>query len=273
MVVLALLAAGLLYGAGVATLRARARPWPLARAASFAAGLLALALALLSGIDALADELLSVHMVQHLLLALLAPALLLYGAPVRLALSAGSPAVRAAMVGVLRTRAVRALAHPALGCVAFASVVLAWHLTGLFELALKHPGVHVLEHAAYFWAGALLLAPLIAADPLPHRPGAVGRFCWMMAAMTAMAVPGALLAFAPTVRYPFYVASAHALGRSALADEHVAGAIMWVAGGVTMFALALAVTASAMLAEERRQLRRELYAAAPAGARSRAVGR
>lgn len=272
LVTLLLVAAALLYARGTWELRRR-RPgggWPFARAVSFAAGLLALALALMSGIDALSDELLSVHMVQHLLLALLAPALLLYGAPVRLALAAGSPALRAATVRVLRTRALRALAHPAVGCALFAGAVLAWHLTGLFGLALEHPTVHVLEHASYFWAGILLLAPLVAADPLPHRPGAVGRFCWMMAAMIAMAVPGALLAFAPTVRYPQYLAPARALGRSALADEHVAGAIMWVGGGVAMFAIALAVTGSAMLAEERRQRRRELYAAAQA-ARSTAV--
>ncbi len=266
-----LFAAALLYGAGVLALRRRERrAWPPGRAICFAVGLGALALATMSGIDTLADELLSVHMVQHLLLALLAPALLLYGAPVRLALAAGAPSLRALTVAALRARAIRALAHPALGCAAFAVVVLGWHLTGLFELALRHPAVHVLEHAAYFWAGILLLAPLIAADPLPHRPGAVGRFCWMMAAMTAMAVPGALLAFAPAVRYPYYVAPARALGRSALEDQHVAGAIMWVAGGVVMFALALAVSASAMLAEERRQRRRDLYAAS---ARSTAVGR
>jgi putative membrane protein len=262
-----LLAAAVLYGAGVTGLRRRGgRAWPLARAASFAAGLLAIALALMSGIDELSDELLSVHMAQHLLLALLAPGLLLYGAPVRLALAAGSPGLRAALARVLSCRAIRALVHPAAGCALFACVVLGWHLTGLFEAALRHPAVHVLEHGAYFWAGVLLLAPLIAADPLPHRPGAVGRFCWMMAAMTAMAVPGVLLAFGPAVRYPFYLAPARALGRSALADQHVAGAIMWVGGGVTMFALSLAVTGSALFAEERRQRRRELYAPAPAAA-------
>lgn len=270
---LALLLAALLYGAGVLGVSRRGRRrWPPARTASFLAGLLVLALALVSGIDELADELLSVHMVQHLLLALLAPALLLCGAPVRLALAAGRPGLRAGLARVLSSRPVRALVHPAVGCALFAFVVLGWHLTGLFELALEDPAVHALEHAAYLSAGLLLLAPLIAADPLPHRPGAVGRFCWMMGAMTAMAVPGALLAFAPAVRYPHYLAPARALGRSALADEHVAGAIMWVAGGVAMFALALALAGSAMLAEERRQRRRELYAAAPgAPPRSTAV--
>jgi putative membrane protein len=261
-----LLAAAALYGRGVLRARRRRRRWPAARSASFAAGLVALAVALLSGVDALADELLSVHMVQHVLLSLIAPALLVCGAPVRLALAAGSPRLRAALAAVLSSRPARALSNPPLGVALFAAVMLATHLTGLFELALEDPTVHALEHAAYFWSGVLLLAPLIAADPLPHPPGALARFGALMAAMTAMAVPGALLTFGETVRYPHYLAPARALGRSALADQHVAGAIMWVAGGVVMFALALAVTGSAMLAEEQRQRRRELYADARAAA-------
>jgi putative copper resistance protein D len=151
----------------------------------------------------------------------------------------------------------------------FALVQLATHLTGLFELALEDPWVHELEHGAYFFSGVLLLAPLIAADPLPHAPAPLARFAWLMGAMSAMAVPGALLTFEPSLRYPSYAAPARALGRSALEDQHLAGAIMWVGSGVAMFALALAVAMAAMLAEERRQRRRERYldgaAAAPEG--------
>ncbi len=271
-----LAASGLLYALGVARVRerrfgarrrgerrfgARRRAgWPLWRAASFAGGLLTLAAALMSGVDRVSEELLSVHMVQHMLLALAAPALLLCGAPVRLALAASPPSGRAALGTLLRSRTMRALTHPALGLAAFAVVVLATHLTGLYELALEDETVHAFEHAAYFWSGVLLLAPLIAADPLPHPPGPLARFSWLMGAMTAMAIPGAVLTFGASVRYPFYLAPARALGRSALADQHLAGAIMWVGGGVAMFALALAVTMSAMLAEERRQRRRELHA-------------
>lgn len=248
--------------------RAR-RSWPMWRTTSFLAGLFVLALALLSGIDQYADELLSVHMTQHLLLVLVAPALLLWGAPVRLALAGCRSRGRAVLGGVLSSRAVRTLARPFVGFTMFSLAVLATHLTGLFELALEHPLAHALEHAVYFWAGVLLLAPLIGTDPLPHRPGPVGGFCWLMGGMVAMAVPGALLTFAPTVRYAFYLKPARALGRSALADQHLAGAIMWVGGGILMFALALGVAMSAMLAEERRQQRRELHserAAASSGA-------
>jgi putative membrane protein len=251
---LAITAGAYLFG----VTRARRR-WSTWRTTSFLAGLLVLALALLSGIDRYADELLSDHVIQHLLLVLVAPTLLLLGAPVRLALAGCPPRGRAVLGDVLSSRAVRALGRPLVGFTVFSLTVLATHLTGLFELALEHPLIHTFEHALYFWAGILLLAPLIGADPLPHRPGPVARFCWLMGAMIVMAIPGALLTFAPTIRYAFYLRPAQALGRSPLTDQHLAGAIMWVGGGIVMFALALGVAMSAMLAEERRQQRRELH--------------
>jgi cytochrome c oxidase assembly factor CtaG len=250
---LALLAAAVLYALGI---RRRAG-WPRWRTASFSAGLLALAVALMSGVERDSEELLSVHMVQHLLLSLVAPALLLAAAPLRLALAAGSPPMRAALAAMLRSRTAKLLSRPATGFALFAATVLASHLSVLFELALERPVLHALGHAALFWSGVLLLAPLIAADPIPHPPRPLARFAWMMAAMTAMAVPGALLAFDGHVRYPHYLLTARSLGRSALTDQQLAGAIMWIAGTLAMFALALAVTFGAMLREERRQRRRE----------------
>jgi putative membrane protein len=254
MALLALTAGAYLLG-----VRRARRGWRLWRTSSFLAGLLVLALALLSGIDRYADELLSAHVTQHLLLVLVAPALLLWGAPVRLALTAAPHRGRAVLGTVLSSRVVRTWGTPLVGFTVFSLVVLATYLTGLFELALEHPPAHAFEHALYFWAGVLLLAPLIGADPLPHPPSPVARFCWLMGAMVAMAIPGALLTFAPTVRYAFYLKPAHTLGLSALEDQHLAGAIMWVGGGIVLFALALSVAMSAMLAEERRQQRRELH--------------
>jgi cytochrome c oxidase assembly factor CtaG len=218
-----------------------------------------LALALLSGVDSFSRELLSVHMLQHLLLGLIAPALLLCGAPVRLALGCSPPAARTTLARLLAHRVSVRMSSPAVGFVLFAGVILLTHLTSVYELALDNSAVHALEHAAYFWTGLVFLAPLIAADPLPHPPSALGRFAWLMGAMTVTAIPGVLLTFSTSVRYPFYLAPARALGRSALSDQHLAGVIMWVGGSVVMFALALTVAMQAMLAEERRQRRRELY--------------
>ncbi len=197
---LAITAGAYLFG-----VRRARRGWPVWRTSSFLVGLFVLAVGLLSGIDRYADELLSVHVAQHLLLVLVAPALLLWGAPVRLALAGSPPRGRAVLGVILPSRAVRTLGRPLVGFTMFSLAVLATHLTGFFELALEHPLVHAFEHALYFWAGVLLLAPLIAVDPLPHRPGPVARFCWLMGAMVVMAIPGALLTFAPMVRYAFYL--------------------------------------------------------------------
>jgi cytochrome c oxidase assembly factor CtaG len=261
------LAAGLalaaaIYALGVERLRRRrARSsWPAWRSASFAAGLATLAVALESGVDQIGDrELLSVHTAQHMLLALLAPTLLLYGAPVRLALTAGSRRLRSLIGASLSSAPIRLLSRPSVGCALFAAVMLLTHLRAIFDPALEDPALHAFEHAAYFWSGVLLLAPLIAADPLPHPPGALARFCWLMGAMSAMAIPGALLTFANSVSYPFYAAPARLLGRSALSDEHLAGAIMWVGSGIATLTLALWVTFDAMRKEERRQRLREHY--------------
>lgn len=236
------------------------RHWPLWRAGCWLGGLATLGVALMSGVDGYAELLLSVHMLQHMLLLLLAPALLLWAAPVRLALGASPQAGRRALGALLRGRWLRLASRPAVGFALLAVVVLGTHLTGLFELALRDQTVHTFEHAAYFWSGVLFLAPILACDPLPHPPSGIARFSWLMAAMAVMAVPGALLTFATGVRYPHYLAPARALGRSALADQQLAGVIMWIGGGVVVFALALGVAMQAMLAEERRQRRRESYA-------------
>jgi cytochrome c oxidase assembly factor CtaG len=259
-VLVACAAAGALYGWGAVRVRQRTRGhWPLWRVASFMAGLLVLICALMSGIDPYAEELLSIHVAQHLLLILLAPVLLLWGAPVRLALSACPPAGRRATGAILRRRGAHVLTQPACGFALLSIVVLATHLTGLYEVALRDQTVHAVEHAAYFWTGILFLAPLLAADPLPHPPSALARFSWLMAAMTVMFIPAALFMFDEHVRYPFYLAPAHALHSSALADQHAAGIAMAVGGGIAMAALAIVVTMEAMIREERRQRRRDAY--------------
>jgi putative membrane protein len=252
-----LLLAAAAYLLGV---RRSRRRWPWGRTALWLSGLATLALATMSGIDRYAELLLSVHMLQHLLLMLLAPLLLLAARPVGLALASSPPSPRRRLGAVLHLRAVRAASRPAAGFAALAVVILATHLTGLFDLALREPAVHALEHAAYLSAGLLFLAPILAADPLPHPPNAIARFCWLMGAMAVMAIPGALLTFATTVRYSHYLAPARTLGRSALADQQLAGVVMWIGGGIAMFALALVLAMQAMLAEDRLQRRREGHA-------------
>jgi putative membrane protein len=255
-VIAVLCLAAVAYGWGMVRSRGRVSWW---RAASFAAGLFVVALALLSGIDRYADELLSVHVLEHLLLLLIAPLLVLWGAPVRLALAASPPGARRALALTLGSPVVRLLTRPALGFALFTVVVLGTHLSGVYEAALRNATVHAVEHGAYFWSGVVFLTPLLAVDPVPHPPGAIARFSWLMAAMVVMALPAGAFLFAAHVRYPFYLAPARALHTSALADQRSAGVLMLVAGGMAMGVLAIVIAMGAMLAEERRQQRRELY--------------
>lgn len=248
--------AGALYGWGAIRCRAR---WPARRTTSFMTGLFVVALALLSGIDPYADELLSMHVLEHLLLILIAPLLLLWGAPVRLALGVSPSAGRHAIAALLGSRTLHVLTRPAFGFTLFTVVVLGTHLTGVYEAALRNQAIHACEHAAYFWSGLLFLAPLLAADPIPHPPGAIARFSWLMAAMVVMALPAGVFLFDGHVHYPFYVAPARALHTSALSDQRAAGVLMLVGGGVVMGVLAIVIAMSAMLAEERRQKRRDSY--------------
>jgi putative membrane protein len=234
--------------------------WPRLRSASFLAGLAIVATALLSGVDTYADYLLSVHMLEHMLLMMVAPVLLLFGAPVRLALAASRRRGRRAIATLLHSRAAALATRPAFGTTLLCTVMLVTYLTGLFELSLRNQTVHGLEHAAFFCSGMLCFAPLVAADPLPRAPGPLARFAWLMVVMTAMVVLGALLSFDSTVRYPYYLGPARALHVSALADQQLAGVLMWFGGGIFGAALMLGLVTNALFAEERRQRRRDGYA-------------
>jgi putative membrane protein len=229
---LALAAYGALYAAGVR----RVARWPRSRSVAFAAGLV-----LLVALTAPLERSLSAHMGQHLLLGLAAPLCLAAGAPVRLALGAlRDPRPLARVLHALPLR-------PAVGWGAFTAAMLGTHLTGVYELALRDPLVHALEHVAYVGAGLAFWAPLVAVDPLPHRPGPAARLAWLMAAMPPMGLVGARL-LTGGVAYASY---------PSLADQRTAAGLMWGAGSLLLSAALVWIVFAALLGEEDRQRRRE----------------
>lgn len=245
-----------LYGWGT---RRVARGWPWTRAVAFAAGVLTAFAALCSGLDRYATDLLSVHMAQHLALALVAAPLLVAGAPVTLALRALPPAERHALGRAVRSRPARVLAHPVTAWTLFVGVMLATHFTGLYEAALRHPAIHAGEHMLYLATGVLFWLPVLGVEPVAHRPGWLGRTLYLLLAMPAMGFVGVVLSIADHVRYPAYLAAARAMGVSALADQHAAGALMWVGGSVLAAAWTMWASWSWLALEESRALAREAY--------------
>lgn len=256
----ALLACAAAYLGGVRRVcRHTVTGWPLWRTGMFIAGLAAVALALESGLDGYAELLLSIHMVQHLVLVLLAAPLLLAGAPITLALRARSPWSRD-LARLLRSRAARSLAHPAVGLVAIGGSMLATHLTPLYGWALEHPVVHACEHILFLGCGLLFWAVLIAPGPPVRRLDGLGQVVYLLLGMPLMSVVGVILETDPAPRYHQYLAPAQRLGVSALSDQRLAGALMWIAGTLLMGAVALGMAWRAMVAEEHRATVREAYA-------------
>ncbi len=233
--------------------------WPLRRTLCFLAGVGCALVALQSGIGAYDDQLLSVHMVQHMLLLMVVPPLLLSGQPVILALR-GLPARRRRGFAHALGRARRYLA-PAPALAFFSAVVVLTHLPSFYDATLRHAALHDLEHALYLTAGLVMWWQILDADPvLAHRLGGLGRLVYIMVAMAPMALVGAYLNRHATVVYAPYGPAARALGVSALSDQAQAGAIMWVAGDVIMVIVGLWAALGALVAEERRQQAREARA-------------
>lgn len=256
LVLVSCLFAGGLYAIGIVR---RPRRWPARRTLAFALGLLTIVGALDCGLDVYADRLASVHMVQHLVLTIIAAPLLAAGAPLRLALGATGRSTRTALVHVLASCPARMLSRPLGSWLLFVGVIVGWHLSPLYDLAIRHALLHDLEHVLLLAAAMLFWAQVVGADPLPHSLGAVGRLLYLLAAMPAMSVIGIWLLVPGTLRYPAYAAPARALGVSPLHDQHVAGMIMW-GGDAVLGAITLLIACQALLGEEQRAGARDAHA-------------
>jgi putative membrane protein len=165
---LALICAAGAYAAGVRALHRRGRPWNPWRTTAYAAGLLAIAVALVSPL-ASHDELFPVHIAQHMLLGMLGPLLLALSAPVTLALRTLPRPARRTLVAVLHSRAAAVLTHPATVTVLFVAGLVGLYFTPLYDQTLRHPLLHELVHIHFMAAGCLFAWTFIGTDPVPRR--------------------------------------------------------------------------------------------------------
>ena len=220
-------------------------------------------LALVSAIDVYAEELLWVHMVQHLLLSMVVPPLLALGAPVTLLLRAATPGVRQrSLLPALHSRVVGALASPLVAWTLFTLVMWATHFTAIYDAALEDPVLHLLEHLAFVATGVLFWWPVVAADPGPRRMSYAGRAVYLLAQMPVSAAVGLAIYFAPGILYQHYATNERTWGPTPLLDQQVGGLLMWAAGDLVMLLAVAALVAAWMRADVRRSRRLDLRRAA-----------
>ncbi len=229
--------AGLVYLAAVRRLRSL-RPgvgWPRGRLAAFSGGLLVLVVAIDGPPDSLSSNSLTAHMLQHLLIQLVAAPLLLLGAPISLLLRADLPFLpRRTLARALRSRSVRVVCHPLVTFTLFAVTVVGSHLTPVYNLALERAWVHQLEHVAYLLTALLFWWPAIGVDPAPRRLSHPARMLYLLLIMPVMAFLGVAIAETGRVLYPYYATHTPPWGATALSDQSLAGTLMWESGMLTV---------------------------------------
>ena len=239
-------AAGLLFAAfgyvAARLVRRRRRavlPAGPARAGAFLAGLAALGVALSPPLEALAAERFAAHMIQHLLLLLVAPPLVVAGRPGAVAFLGLPPPLRRRVgwpAGTAGGRTLRRLAdHPGGVWAAGGGGRWAWHLPALYDAALRHPGLHALEHVTFLVTAVAFWRLVIGAGDRrrPSRPAALAL---TFATGLASGALGAALTFAGAPLYPLQAARAAAAGVAPLADQQLAGALMWTPAGLVYLA-------------------------------------
>jgi len=231
-----LVCVGALYARGWLRLGRIGHPPSRWRLALYGLGLAAIAAAVLSPIDDLADELFPVHMVQHLLLTMLAAPLVLLGNPLPVVLWGVPRRVRRFLASPLTMGARFRIALGVLTSLPVAWLVYvvdlwAWHVPLLYQLALEHEIVHVVEHVAFFTTALLFWWPIVRPAPrLGPRAHLGFELLYLIAATAQNTALGAMLTLPERSFYPHYDETARRLAVNAVEEQAAAGGIMWISG-------------------------------------------
>lgn len=245
-VVLGTVLFGALYLWGIGPARRRwslGPPVPAWRILCFLLGLVVLVVSLNGPIHDLSDDyLFLIHMAQHLLLTLLLPPLLLAGTPGWL------------LQPLVRHRAVRAVAYavtrPLVAGAIFTVVFLAWHTVPLYDLMMQDHGIHILTHLLFIAAAVIMWWPVMSQVPeLPPLP-LPARMLYLFLVSLPMQLVAAIITFADTPLYQWYVQAPRTWGISPLDDQKFGGLLMWVPGNMWMFG-AIAIIFFSWAREER----------------------
>ncbi|MGC5346851.1 cytochrome c oxidase assembly protein [Streptomyces sp. DT24] len=223
-----------LYVYAVARLRRRGDGWPVNRIVFFVVGVLSVALVMCTKLNDYGMVMFSVHMVQHMVISMLSPILLLLGAPVTLMLRAlpvagrrGRTGPRELLLKLLHSRYMRVITHPVFTIPLFIASLYGLYFTPLFDFLMGSTVGHLAMMVHFLAVGLVFFWPIMGIDPGPHRPGYVMRMLELFAGMPFHAFFGIALMMASQPMVEAYRNPPASLGLDALTDQNAAGGIAW----------------------------------------------
>lgn len=262
-VIVGLALAALLYGRGALYSRRHGQATRLHwwHTLAFYSGLLVIFIALESALDDYAEQILWAHMIQHELLMLAAPILLLLGMPT-LPLWRAVPlrARRGSLQWLMRRGGTRRIVHavggffgaPAVCWGIFIGAIYVWHLPALYDAALRNTGIHAVQHLCFIWGGLFFWSQALPWRPGRPRLGYARRAAYLVLGGLASNILDTVFMFSTGVIYPYYAAIPRAPGSATvLEDQHIAGAIMSVSGTVVITVMVMVMIGLWLQATER----------------------
>jgi putative membrane protein len=238
--------------------KTRPSTFPAWRLGAFLAGLTVIWLSIASPLDGFADELLSAHMVEHLLLMSIVPPLLLIGYPIVPLLRGLPVSIRVYFLGpIIRSKSLRAFSHllisPVVAWLAMNLVLLAWHVPAAYDFALEHEHWHQFEHACFLSASLLFWFPLILPWPVRQHQRGWHMLLYLVSADLVNTILAAFLAFCDRPVYSYYLREPNRFHIDPLADQVAGAAFMWVVGSFVFLLPTLYLTIRLM--EQNKKLR------------------
>ncbi|MFD5812863.1 cytochrome c oxidase assembly protein [Streptomyces sp. NPDC127038] len=251
-----------LYGWGVVRLARRGDAWSWGRTAAFVVGVLTVMLVMCTRLNDYGMVMFSVHMVQHMVISMLSPILILLGAPITLALRAlpvaakrGGKGPRELLLMFLHSRYMKIVTHPAFTIPMFIASLYGLYFSPLFDFLMGSTAGHIVMMCHFLLVGLFFFWPIMGVDPGPHRPGYLMRMLELFAGMPFHAFFGISLMMASGPMVESYKNPPASLGIDALADQTAAGGIAWAFSEIPSVLVLLALLFQWYNSEQRQSRR------------------